>query len=131
MSLTGRTECHDRSEVITGRFNERRKRELRRLATPEVVAEFRRDVEGRTPRSLALRHLLNFMRMTPIEGRVFAYAAAPFSEYYVGRLRGARGASPEIDESTRYSTEADAVFAAFMRRLADIRGTSPENGSVR
>jgi hypothetical protein len=123
MPLTGHTPCQDRAEVWAAMFHERRDREICDLATPEVVEELRNDVEGKAGRSLALRQVLNYLRMTPIEGRSFAYAAEPFAKYHVGVLRGGRGESPTIDESATYATENDAIFAVFITRLRAMGST--------
>ncbi len=121
MPFTGLTPVHDRANVVLARFRERRTAELRRaVVMTDVIAEFRDDVEGHRPRSLALRHLLNFMRMTPIEQRTFAYAVTPFTAYQVGRLRAARGAPPEIDETRTFASKAEAIVAAFELRLDEI-----------
>lgn len=114
--------------MIRERFDERRRRELSAALTPKIEAEFRADVEGRRPRSLALRHLLNFIRMSPIEGRPFAFAAPPYREYFLGRLHARRGEPPTIDMSRSYGSKQEAIFAAFQTRLADLKVAVSKDG---
>jgi hypothetical protein len=127
MPLTGHTRCTDRAAVLADRFHARRDREICELATAEVIDEFRADVEGKKPRSLALRQILNYQRMTPIEGRSFAYAAEPFATYFVGTLRGGRGVSPDIRDEHSYASENEAVFAVFVTRLR-VMGSAVADG---
>lgn len=108
-------------------FRRRRIAELRELITPEAVEEFRADPHGARGRSKALAHALNFMRMQPIEGRVFAYAEVPFQRYRLGSMRAERGVAPEIDEGETFATEEEAIFAVFLRRL-EMLGLAPEKG---
>jgi hypothetical protein len=131
MPLTGRSLCHDRSEVIRKRFDERRRFQLRAALTPQIEEEFRVDVEGRRSRSLALRQLLNFIRMSPIEGRPFAYAAPPYREYFLARLHAGRGIPPSIDVSRGYASKQEAIFAVFQTRLADLQVAISKDGGVR
>lgn len=120
MSLTGQSRVEDRNLLIRSRFDARRRAELRDAVSPEVVEEFRNDVIGRAPRTLVLRHLLNFMRMSPIEGRTFAYAAPSYQAYYLARLHADRGVPPSVDTSQAFETKEEAIVAAFLERLNEI-----------
>jgi hypothetical protein len=123
MPLTGRSTTQDRNPLIRKRFDERRRSALRDAVTPETIEEFRSDVIGRRPRTLALRHLLNFMRMSPIEGRTFAYAAPSYETYYLARLHAERGMPPTVDTSHTFPTKEEAIVAAFLERAHEIIGT--------
>lgn len=122
MPLTGQTDVEDRSLLIRGRFDERRRAELRAVVRPATLEEFRDDVIGRHPRTLELRQLLNFMRMAPIEGRTFAYAAPSYETYYLARLHAERATPPTVDTSHTFTTKEDAIVAAFLERVNDIIG---------
>lgn len=122
MPLTGQTKIQDRTAEIRSRFDERRRAALRNVVQPETLDEFCNDVLGRQPRSLALRHLLNFMRMAPIEGRTFAYAAPSYDTYYLARLHAERGLPPTVDTAQTFSTKEDAIAAAFLERAQEIIG---------
>jgi hypothetical protein len=126
MPLTGKSAITDRNLLLRRRFDARRRAALREAVGPEVVEEFRNDVIGRAPRTLVLRHLLNFMRMSPIEGRPFAYAAPSYRAYYLARLHAERGNPPTVDTSQTFDTKEDAVVAAFVERLTAITDTYPE-----
>lgn len=124
MPLTGRSAIHDRNLLIRERFDERRRSALREAVKPETISEFRDDVIGRHPRTLALRHLLNFMRMSPIGGRTFAYAAPSYETYYLARLHAERGMPPTVDTSHTFPTKEEAIVAAFLERAREIIGTA-------
>ena len=128
MPLTGHSPLQDRAKSIHRRFDERRRRELCASLTPEVEAEFCADVEGRRPRSLALRQLLNFMRMSPIEGRSFAYAAPPYQQYFLARLHADRGVPPTVDRSRSFGSKREAIIAVFRARLAEIKAAVSDGG---
>ena len=100
---------------------------LRELVTPETLAEFRADPHGARGRSQALAQVLNFIRMQPIEDRVFAYAEVPFRRYKLGSMHAERGVPPEIDASATYATEDEPIYAVFVRRL-ELLGIAPEAG---
>ncbi|WP_185292278.1 hypothetical protein [Mycolicibacterium litorale] len=120
--MTGQTVIEDRNLEIRRRFDERRREALCDAVGPETIEEFCSDVIGRRPRTLALRHLLNFMRMAPIEGRTFAYAAPSYEIYYLARLHAERGVPPTVDTSHTFTTKEDAIAAAFIERAYEITG---------
>jgi hypothetical protein len=120
MSITSPSDEHNGVAEWMEYWRGRREARLRELVTPAVVAEFRGDPHGAEGRSLALREALNYLRMQPIEDRVFVYAEVPFERYRLGLLRDGRGAPPEIDQATEYATENEAIAAVFERRLAMI-----------
>jgi hypothetical protein len=120
MSITSPTDEHNGGAQWMEYWRRRREARLREFVTPEVVAEFRADPHGAAGRSLPLREALNYLRMQPIEERVFVYAEVPFERYRLGVLRAGRGAPPEIDYGTEYATEGEAIAAVFERRLAKV-----------
>ncbi len=117
MPLTEPAELRDHADDWMAFFNEHRREELRAVVTPEIVEEFRLDPHGARGRSLVLRQTLNYLRMQPIEGRVFAYAAEPFRTYHLAVLKEVRGAPPTIMTDVAYPTEEEAIAAAFVKRL--------------
>ena len=120
MPLTSPSGCRDHEFDWYDHFHRRRGAEIARLATAEVLEELRADVRGATRRSLAVRQVLNYMRMTPVEGRTFVYAAESFRRYHLGTLHRERGVEPEIDRSRSWATEDEAIFAAVVTRLRAI-----------
>lgn len=117
MPLTTPAGCRDHGSDALEMFHRRRSAEIRDLATIDVLEELRADVRGQHRRSLAVRHVLNYMRMTPVEGRAFVYAADNFRTYHLGTLHQQRGVPPEIDRSRSWGTEEEAIFAAVVTRL--------------
>lgn len=120
MPLVSPTTCRDHESDWLQLFHRRRGAEVSALATSEVLEEFRGDVRGATRRSLALRHVLNYMRMTPVEGRTFVYASDRFHTYQLGRLHQQRGVRPELDTSSSWATEEEAIYAAVVMRLRTL-----------
>jgi hypothetical protein len=127
VSITQPSEQHNGVTDWIDYFTRRRVAELRELVTPEVLAEFRADPHGARGRSAALAQTLNFIRMQPIEDRVFAYAEVPFERYKLGSMHAERGVPPEIDDSRTFATEEEAIYAVFTRRL-ELLGLLPEKG---
>jgi hypothetical protein len=127
VSVTQPSEERNGSAQWIEYFTRRRIAQLRELITPEVLEEFRTDPHGARGRSQALAQTLNFIRMQPIEDRVFAYAEVPFERYKLGSMHAERGVPPAIDESATFATEDEAIYAVFVRRL-ELLGLAPEKG---
>lgn len=127
MSVTQPSEERNGGAQWIEYFTARRIAQLREMVTPEILEEFRADPHGARGRSQALAQILNFMRMQPIEDRVFAYAEVPFQRYHLGSMHAERGVPPEIDESVTYATENEAIYGVFVRRLEEL-GLAPEKG---
>jgi branched-chain amino acid transport system permease protein len=127
MSITNPADEHNGAEQWMEYWRRRREAQLREMVTPEILEEFRADPHGARGRSQALAQVLNFMRMQPIEDRVFAYAEVPFERYRLGSMHAERGVPPEIDESETFPTENEAIFGVFVRRLEQL-GIAPEKG---
>jgi hypothetical protein len=124
MSITSPSEEHNGAEQWIEYWRRRRGAQLRELVTPEIIEEFRLDPHGARGRSKALAQVLNFLRMQPIEDRVFAYAEVPFERYRLGSMHAERGVPPAIDEGATYATEDEAIYAVFVRRL-EMLGLAP------
>jgi hypothetical protein len=127
MSITSPTEEHNGAEQWMTYWRRRRGAQLREMVTPEILEEFRADPHGARGRSQALAEILNFMRMQPIEDRVFAYAEVPFQRYRLGSMHAERGVPPELDAEPTFATEDEAIYGVFVRRLKDL-GLAPEEG---
>lgn len=127
MSITSPADEHNGAEQWMEYWRRRREAQLREMVMPEILEEFRADPHGARGRTKALAQILNFIRMQPIEDRVFAYAEVPFERYRLGSMHAERGVPPEIDESTTFATEGEAIYAVFVRRL-ELLGIAPEEG---
>lgn len=108
-------------------FTQRRISQLREMVTPEVVEEFRADPHGARGRTKALAQVLNFMRMQPLEDRIFAYAEVPFERYRLASMHAERGVPPDIEDGETFASENEAIYGVFVRRLEQL-GIAPEKG---
>lgn len=110
----------DKTADFMAFFAESKRRELRPLVTPELLAEHAEDPRGdRSPHSAALQDILNYLHALPIDGKSFAYAEVPYQRYRLGLLRG-RGNAPSLDDPRVFATEREAVHAVFLQRLVAL-----------
>jgi hypothetical protein len=108
-------------------FMQRRTEQLREMYSPAVIEEYNADPHGARGRSKELSQILNFMRMQPLEDRVFAYAEVPFEVYRLATMHAERGAAPDVDMSVSFPNENEAIREVFARRLKSL-GIAPEKG---
>jgi hypothetical protein len=130
MSITEVAKYRDRTADWSRHFHERRKAIIRRMITPELIAEHERDPRGNSSaHSRDLSEVLRYIRNIPTAGKIFIYAARPFHEYRLARMC-APGGTTEMVGSETYATENEAAHAVFMTRLADLGlwGESAEKG---
>jgi len=110
----------DKTADFMAFFAEAKRRELRPLVTPALLAEHAEDPRGdRSPHSAALQDVLNYLHGQPTDGKSFAYAEVPYQRYRVGLLRG-RGKAPTLDDPREFATEREAVHAVFLQRLVAL-----------
>jgi hypothetical protein len=110
----------DKTADFMAFFAEAKRRELRPLVTPALLAEHAEDPRGdRSPHSTALQDVLNYLHGQPTDGKSFAYAEVPYQRYRVGLLRG-RGKAPTLDDPREFATEREAVHAVFLQRLVAL-----------
>lgn len=117
MPLSDPTTTRDKAEDWMDEFRRRRADVLRPLVTPELVAAHRENPRG--PHSHELNLVLNFVRgpAAALEGKPFVVLRKPYKEYGLALLT-ARGQPSVLLEDEAYASEADAVHAAFLQRLA-------------
>jgi hypothetical protein len=120
MPLTDPTAIQDKTESWLQLFRARRAAALRPLVTPELVAEHRATPRG--PHSRNLNLVLNFVLgpAFPMDRKPFVHLREPYSDYGLA-LMSARGTPPMPIEGESYPTEAEAIHAAFLLRLAAHR----------
>jgi branched-chain amino acid transport system permease protein len=111
----------------TAYFMKRRIEQLRKMYTPEIVEEYKTDPHGARGRSKELSQILNFLRMQPLEDRIFAYAEVPFEIYRLATMHAERGVAPEVDMTVSFPNENEAIHEVFVRRLKNL-GIAPEKG---
>ena len=110
----------DKTADFMAFFAEAKRRELRPLVTPALLAEHAEDPRGdQSPHSTALQDVLNYLHALPIDGKSFAYAEVPYQRYKLGLLRG-RGNAPTLDDPRVFATEREAVHAVFLQRLVAL-----------
>lgn len=97
-------------------FESRLRERVRRLVTPELVAEH--EADPREP-SDALTRVLEYFRRAPLAGKYVVVVAGWFSDYRVGVLSGGPGTPVEIGEESYPSAKA-AYHAIFLRRLREF-----------
>ncbi|MFD1708849.1 hypothetical protein ACFSCZ_19440 [Siminovitchia sediminis] len=121
----------DKTEDWAPFFAKRRQAELSKLLTEEVIEEHRLNPRGSAdaPHSNELHEILNYMRMSPIEGRSFVYVMEPYKKYAIGEMTS-RGELAKISDHPIYSTEEEAVHAVFLLRLKQLGIISNEKVEV-
>ncbi|MFD5316386.1 hypothetical protein [Streptomyces sp. NPDC127098] len=93
-----------------------------RLCTDEVIAEHAANPAG--PHSDALQRVLRYQRRAALPGKYVIVAVRPWHEYRVGALAGVRGEAPVVLDDGPYRTEAEAMHAVFLKRVADMRSAA-------
>lgn len=117
MAIWHPTQIRDRSSAWLGLWRSLRERDLRPLVTRELILEHRRNPSGgdRT-HSPELTLVLNFIRSLAGGDKDFVYAARPYEEYAIGRMRG-RGNAVDCSDPLRFARKEDAMHVVFVRRL--------------
>jgi hypothetical protein len=117
MPITDPTSFRDKTIDWLEFFHATRRDALRRLMTPELIEEHRADPRGATtPHSADLQQILNYLRMSPVASKLFAYAQRPHEAYLIGAIT-ARGQHTETLPGGPYGSEREAVHEVFLRRL--------------
>lgn len=112
------TETVDKDQIFARRFDKMQRDFLKRIVTPEVIAEHQRRPLGQ--HSEALERLLIYFRR---QGQVDKYAilvTREFESYKIVGLSGHRGTAPRLVEDRAYPSINDAYHALFLRRIQDL-----------
>ena len=109
------TAGQDRQHQVYAVFNARLKAEIRGLVTPALIEEHRLAPLG--PYSDALGRVVNFFRRPPQFG---LYSPVPMRQWQIIALPIAPGSDPAPLDDTRYTSEADAIHAVFLRHIAAL-----------
>lgn len=105
----------DRQHQVYAVFNARLKADIRQLITPALIAEHRAHPLG--PYSDALGRVVNFFRRPPQFG---LYSPVPMRQWQIVALPITPGSDPAPLDDTRYTSEADAIHAVFLRHIAAL-----------
>ena len=91
---------------------------IRPLLTKKIIGEHRRDPTGH--HGDTLKRVLNYFRRAPGLPPYVVVCTRPFREWRVARLSGVRGQSPTFVDARKFGSEAKAMHAVFLLRVAEI-----------
>lgn len=119
MKLDPGTCFPDRTADLRRDFDRQIRARIRRLITPKLVEEYRRNPHGR--QSDELMRVLNYFRKASIRGKYALLTVEPFRRFRIVKLTGQRDEVPLPVSEKIYESEAEADFAVFMLRIADLQ----------
>lgn len=119
MKLDPATCFPDRTDDLRRDFDRRIRAKIRPLITAELVEEYRRNPHGR--QSDELMRVLNYFRKASIRGKYALLTVEPFRRFRIMKLTGRRDEAPLPVSEKIYESEAEADFAVFMLRIADLQ----------
>jgi branched-chain amino acid transport system permease protein len=108
----------DRELLVRDRWSARTGAELRKLITPELIAEHARKPLGQ--HSDALERVLNYFRRVPQASKYVGVCTQPWTEWRIGVLSGVRGVLPTILQDQRFASELDLQHGIFLLRIRDL-----------
>jgi branched-chain amino acid transport system permease protein len=124
MSLSKPSDYPDKGLVWYEYYDRRRRAEIKRLLTEEVIAEHEANPLGyRNFHSPALQRVLNYFRAQPILGKYFVYASEPWKEYRIAAVVE-RGRPARVFDEPVFATEEEAMHGVFMRRVEELRAST-------
>ena len=112
------TEIEDKDELYFRRFDKVQRDYLKKLVTPEIIAEHKAKPLGQ--HSEALERVLLYFRRAKMEDKYALHRVAPGGPYKIIAFSGVRGVSPRVVEDREYPTEEDGYHGVFMRRVHDL-----------
>ena len=110
---------HDKALIANRRFDKQRREELKKLVTPEILEEHRRDPSG-VRHSDALMRLLVHFRSASIVDKYALRVDEPFKRYRLIALSGLRGVPPRLVDDRVYPSLPEAFHAVFLKRCQDL-----------
>ncbi len=113
------TEVHDKQELYYRRFNKRLRERLKKLITPELIEEHRRDPLGHHSDELA--RVLNYFRRGEMADKYVIHRMVPAEEKFrVMAVSGQRGMPPRVIDDREYHDIKEAYHAVFLLRVNDL-----------
>lgn len=112
------TETNDKDQLYFRRFDKIQRDYLKRLITPEIIEEHRRQPLGQ--HSEALERVLLYFRRTKMEDKYALHRAGPQGPYKIIAFSGTRGVSPRIVDDREFATVDEGYHGVFMRRVHDL-----------
>lgn len=110
----------DLEDQVNTWFHARKRSELKKLVTAEVIREHK--VSPLRQHSDSLQRLLNYLGQFPIDGKLIVEYGGAEGEWYTSRARVSDCRVELTRNEKRYPTEAEAIHAVFLQRLADVLG---------
>jgi branched-chain amino acid transport system permease protein len=108
----------DRSTLVYQRWDERMKAALRSTISQDLIDEHGRNPRGR--HSDALARLLIYFRRAPLTRKYVIICTITHAEWKIAELSAVRGNPPKISDETSFNSEAEAMHAVFLRRVASL-----------
>lgn len=109
----------DRQLEVYGLFEAQAQARTLALVDDEVIAEHAANPVG--PHGDRLQRVLRLLRRAPVPGKYVVVAVRPWAEYRIAALTGVHGEAPVVLDDGPYATEAAAMHAVFLRRVAELR----------
>ena len=101
--------CHEKFRSL---YRER----VRPYVSKRIIEEFRNNPRGYSGHhSDDLQRVLKFLRTLPLDGFPIIYVDKPFERYHLAYVKDIR--QVQVDRSRSFSSEADAAYQVFIRRL--------------
>jgi len=110
----------DRQLVYFQRFEQRMRERLRKLITPELIAEHQAKPLGQ--HSDTLERVINFFRRAPMPNKYVIRRNGPFTNctFSILAFSDQPGQQPRVVDDKPYATVNEAYHAVFLLRLNDL-----------
>ncbi len=109
----------DKQELYYRRFNKRLRERLKKMITPELIAEHKDDPLGH--HSDALSRVLNYFRRAEMADKYVIMRLKDGEERYrIMAVSGIRGMPPRVVDDKQYDALNDAYHAVFLLRVNDL-----------
>ncbi|MGI9357674.1 MAG: branched-chain amino acid ABC transporter permease [Rhizobiaceae bacterium] len=113
------TEVPDKQELYFRRFNKRLRERLKKLISPELIEEHRRDPLGHHSDELA--RVLNYFRRGEMADKYVIHRMVPAEEKFrIMAVSGERGMPPRVVDDREYGDIKEAYHAVFLLRVNDL-----------
>lgn len=109
----------DKQELYYRRFNKRLRERLKKMISPELIAEHKADPLGH--HSDALARVLNYFRRAELADKYVIMRLKDGEERYrIMAISGVRGMPPRVVDDKEYDALNDAYHAVFLLRVNDL-----------
>ncbi len=112
------TEINDKDTIYFRRFDKLQRDYLKRLISPQIIEEHRRQPLGQ--HSVALERVLLYFRRTKMDDKYALHRAGPDGPFNIIAFSGVKGVSPRLVDDRKFATLDEAYHGVFMRRVHDL-----------